>query len=446
MPRFTGIFAALAGGCLMVSAAAAQSTPRPEVSIDQPRLAPVGAMDMRLAMDPIDVHVAPLAMPRLASSFATSAFRTSPRAPWAVADSADSLYRLARETLNAGEYRRAAQLFAQIGRQYPNSQYRADAAYWRSFALYRIGGLAELHEALQVLDSMAPAPRAVAATTSVTVTPAIAPYAGRVRRGDTEAAVLATRIRAALAARGDAAAAAQIARTADASGPTCDEEDAQLRVEALNALVQMDPKSADPTITKVLARRDACDVPLRRGAIALIARSNDARSTELLINSARNDPALEVRAEAIRWLGRAPDDKATAVLAEIATSSDKPSLKPSLQRIAVRALVSQQSPASRQAIRNLMTRADVPSDVRITALHYAGQSDMAIADLAKIYDASTDRSTRDEVISLLEQRQEPEAADKLIDIAHNGTDPDMRRRAIAALSRKKDPRTTKLLM
>ncbi len=382
----------------------------------------------------------------------------SPRASWAADDPADSLYRLARQTLNSGEYRRAAQLFAQITRQYPTSQYRADAAYWRAFALYRIGGIADLHEALQALDSAgtrtATASEKARARASEMKMTMIAPdggpdgarakmlYVDWGRSSDRESAVLATRIRGALAARGDAAAAAQIARTADSSATSCDEEDAQLRVEALNALVQMDPKNADPAIAKVLARRDTCSAPLRRGALGLIARSNDTHNTDLLISTARNDPSLEVRAEAIRLLGRAPDDRATTALLGFATSTDKAPL----QRIAVRALAAQQSPASTQAIRSLMTRTDVSNDVRITALHYAGKNDLQVSDLIKMYDASADRSTREEIISLLDQRPEPQAADKLIDIARTSTDPSMRRQAISALSRKKDPRITKLLL
>jgi len=384
--------------------------------------------------------------------------RESPRAPWARDDPADSLYRLARQTLNAGEYRRAAQLFAQITRQYPTSQYRADAAYWRAFSLYRIGGIADLHEALQALDSAgtvagAQAARGAARLEDAKLAVAAARassdagkplkyYVSRARASDTEAAVLATRIRGALAARGDATAAAQIARTADSSAISCDDEDAQLRVEALNALVQMDPRNAEPAITKVLARRDECSAPLRRGALALVARSSDAHSTDLLISTAKTDPSIEVRAEAIRLLGRSPDDRATTALVAFATSADKAPL----QRIAVRALAAQQSPASTQAIRSLMTRTDVSNDVRITALHYAGKSDLQVADLTKMYDASADRSTRQEIISLLAQRPEPQAADKLIEIARTSTDPSLRRLAISSLSRNKDPRVTKLLL
>ena len=49
-------------------------------------------------------------------------------------------------------------------------------------------------------------------------------------------------------------------------------------------------------------------------------------------------------------------------------------------------------------------------------------------------------------MSQLANREEPAATDKLIEIARSGTDPVIRRQAISALARKKDPRTTKLLL
>lgn len=359
------------------------------------------------------------------------------RAPWASADPADSLYRLARESLNSGDYRRAAQLFAEIERMYPTSAYRSDAAYWRAFALYRVGGIADLHEALRALDSVQISTSAIVARVT-----ANAVRTG-LRSSQMSSALLATRIRGALAARGDAAAAAQVARqVADGGSAACDEEDSELRVEALNALVQLDPKSADPAIARVLARRDECSAPLRSGAIALIGRAADSRGTDLLISTARTDPSWEVRAEAVRWLGRAPDDRATAALSEIATSAGQ---KSSVQRTAIRALAAQESPAARQALRSIINRADLPSEVRSTALHYAGRTDLSVAELGKLYDGSADRQMREEVIQVLERRPEPEAADRLIEIARIGTDPAMRRAAITALSRRKDPRTAKLL-
>ena len=399
----------------------------------------------------------------------------SPRAPWAAGDPADSLYRLARESLNSGEYRRAAQLFAMITEKYPKSQYANDANYWRAFALYRIGGVADLHEALRVLDSVrsdttrwqaAFTARADAMSAATAATAAVRASESAVRSAESviaaqgalaplprtvtinfsrpaaEAALLAMRIRGALAARGDATAAAQIARTADGKALGCDDEAAQLRIEALNALVQMDPKSSEPTVTKVLARRDPCSAQLRRGALGLVARTGDSHSIDVLISTAENDPDLGVRSEAVSLLGRSADARSTAALSRLAASASNPALR----RIAVRALAAQGTPAARQSIRDIMSRADAPADVRITALHYAGKTDLSIADLERIYSTASDRSTRYEVVSLLSQRDDPQAADKLADIAKTSTDPALRSMAIDALSRRKDPRTAKLLM
>ncbi|MGI8548729.1 MAG: HEAT repeat domain-containing protein [Gemmatimonadaceae bacterium] len=433
----SSLFAAPFFATVLAGTSSAQrSAPAPVAALDRDELV---QSSQRLAALEIDKATVRVDLGQYGSGLTFSPLETMPtRAPaaWVSDDPADSLYRAARESLNSGDYRRAAQLFAQIERQYPTSAYHTDATYWRAFALYRMGGVAELHEALQALDAVQATKPATSSATYLTMN------GGRVnvRTPQAGAALLATRIRGALAARGDATAAAQVARAA-AGAPSCDEEDSQLRVEALNALVQLDPKSADPTIAKVLARRDECSTNLRSSAVALIGRSADSRGTDMLISTARTDPSWEVRAEAVRWLGRAPDDRVTSVLSQIATAPDQ---KSSVQRTAIRALVAQDSPAARQALRAIMTRTDLASDLRATALHYAA-ADVPIADLAKMYDNSADRQIRVEVIRLLERRPEPAAADKLIEIARIGTDPEMRRNAIAALSRRKDPRTAKLL-
>ena len=63
-----------------------------------------------------------------------------------------------------------------------------------------------------------------------------------------------------------------------------------------------------------------------------------------------------------------------------------------------------------------------------------------------MYDAASERGIREQVMNVLAYRKEPEATDKLIDIARTGTDPQLRRLAIIYLTRKNDPRTQKLLL
>jgi HEAT repeat protein len=412
---------------------------------------------------------------------------SDPEQPWAQSDPADSVYRLARQTLNRGEYRRASQLFGDITKRFPNSAYAADARYWKAFALYRIGGPNDLREALSALD-------------------------GNGRRYhqsslQADAATLALRIRGALAQQGDARAITTVERTAGQQGEPCDQEDAAVRVQALSSLGEMDRESTTPILRRILAKRDDCSRTLRRNALFLLAKRGDSDATSLIINSARNDPDIHIRSDALRWLARMPGDQALATLEEIARTPGNEDL----QRAAIGALAKSESPRARQGIRNIIERGDVsealrakalasidddntadggayvraiyprlettrlklaairaiariggkdneqwllalvrnqnePLDVRSTALTYVGRTGISIGNLVSMYDAAGDRPLRVRLINLYANRSEPEASDKLISIAKNGTDPEMRRLAISRLARKNDPRTKKLLL
>ena len=417
----------------------------------------------------------------------TRGIANSPRAPWAAGDPADSIYRAAREALNRGEYRRAAELFREIGAKHPKSAYAADALYWEAFALYRIGTTAELRSALQVLNTQQTR------------------YAQAATQAD--AATLATRINGTLAARGDATAAAAVERAA-ATKTACDKEDIAVRVEALNALGQMDPASATPILGRVLARRDECSASLRRRAIFMLGRRADPPSVALLTTAARTEPDANVRAEAIQWLAKMPGDQPVATLEELLrTSNDE-----HVQRASIRALMSHDSPRARQAIRAILERKDAPEklraevigsfdrdrttaedaaylrslypklesnrlkertisaisrvggpendqwilalarntnepmDIREAALSRAARSSMPISELATLYDQLSDRKLREHLLATFARRKEPEATDKLLEVARSGTDPQLRRAAISMLTKKNDPRTTKLLL
>jgi HEAT repeat protein len=412
---------------------------------------------------------------------------------WSHGDPADSLYRVAREALNRGDYRHAAQLFNEVTRRYPTSSYAYVSGYYEAFSRYRIGTTEELEAAERALESLSGRS---------------APSTRGWRYDDADVSGLRTRIRGALAMRGDAGAAEKVEETARRAGSSCDQEDLMVRVEALNALSQMDAAAAMPILRRVLERRDECLVELRRRAVFMLARRGDADATGQLISTARNDPNVIVRSEAIGFLGRMPGDAPFAALEEILRGSDDERI----QRSAVRALMSSDNPRARASLRGLLDRRDAPealrvqvldaytrdrgsaddadylralythaesdrfkmaligaiariggrdnqewlvglvkntnesSQLRSAALQRLARSDVAIADLARMYDAADSRPLRQQLLSSLANRKEPEATDKLIDIAKNGTDPEMRRQAIYFLSRRNDPRAAKLLM
>jgi HEAT repeat protein len=443
---------------------------------------------------------------------------SGPPAAWLQGDPADSLYRAAREALDRRDYRGAADLFAQVPSRFPRSGYAADAYYWRAFALYRLGGTAQLKAALQALDTQRERfPKAAT-------------------KGDAKA--LAGRIQGELARQGDPAAAAQVAAAAEDAvrpvppvppvpprGPTppvpptpptppamrsgdesCSDEDDDTKLAALNALQQMDDQRARPILRRVLARRDAGSVCLRRKAVFLIAQESAEGTEDILLEAARSDPDQEVREQAVFWLSQVGTDRAVGALDSILRTSKDPAL----QEKAIFALSQHGSPRAEQALRSYAERPGLseelrekaifwigqsggtdneaylrslygrlketelrqkvlfsisqaggsdnmrwllgvardktqPMELRKQALFWAGQGDAPIADLASLYSSVPEREMREQVIFVYSQRDEPAAVDRLLEIARRDPDTELRKKALFWLGQSNDPRAAKAL-
>jgi len=415
-------------------------------------------------------------------------YRTIAPQGWAPQDPADSLYRQAQQAMSRGDYRRAASLFKDLPVKQPNSVYASDALYWQAFSLYRIGGTTELQEALAVLDARK------------------SKYPSGRTRGDADPA-LATRIAGVLSARGLGNADLVKRALTEGSG-TCDTEDQSVRAEALSALRQTDPDEALAQAKKILGRKDECSVQLRRSALWLIANKKDAAATTTLVSVAKGDASMDLRAEATGFLGSIGSDEALAALEDLMKSDDERIQRSAVRaltthsspraRVAMRSLI-ENNGASEQLritaidaynsdrstlddatwlrsvypkVDNARIKARIVSavariggeqneqwlmslakneDESIDVRQSAFRSIARVADIGalnKFYDGVSARPLREEIVNALADRKEPEATDKLIDIARSGTDPQVRRSAISALTRKgaKDPRTEKLLL
>lgn len=405
---------------------------------------------------------------------------------WAPQDPADSLYRQAQQAMSRGDYRRAASLFKDLPVKQPNSVYAADALYWQAFSLYRIGGTTELQEALAALDQRK------------------SKYPAGRTRGDADPA-LATRIAGVLSARGFGSSDLVKRALTEGSG-TCDQEDQAVRAEALNALRQTDPDEALAQAKKMLGRKDDCSVQLRRSALWMIANKKDASATATLVSVAKTDASPDLRAEATGFLGSIGNDEALAALEDLMKSDDDRVQRAAVRalttypspraRTAMRSLIENNGAneqlrmtaidafnsdrstlddatwlrsiyskvdnarikgrivnavsriggdQNEQWLMSLAKNEDESIDVRTNALRYVART-ADIGNLNKFYDGLSARPLREEVINALGNRKEPEATDKLIEIARSGTDPQVRRSAINTLTRKNDPRTNKLLL
>jgi len=413
-----------------------------------------------------------------------------PPEPWAKADPADSLYRLAREAMARGDYKRAAELFHRIPERYRQSAYAGQAIYYEAYALYRSGGDDDLSAARDRLNQL--------------------------KQRDTkiwknDGAVLLTRVCGELAKRGDEACAADIEKTAQKDPPVqankpCPDEDNDDRIAALNALMQMDAERAMPILKKVLARRDQCSASLREKAVFLVSQKRTPETGNILMDVARSDPDQDVREKAVFWLSQVPGS--TGLLEEILKGNGDENIKekalfslsqqnePKAQQIlrdfalresesgdlrekAIFWLGQRRSTENTEFLRNLysrLTNQDLKDKVmfslsqqrgvgneqwlmniavnpkedielRKKALFLAGQAGVSIQELAALYDRIGDNELKDHLIFVLSQRQSDRAAtDKMFDIAKNEKDPELRKKAIFWLGQSRDPRVQQFLI
>ncbi|MDP9205925.1 MAG: outer membrane protein assembly factor BamD [Gemmatimonadota bacterium] len=425
-----------------------------------------------------------------------------PPEPWAKADPADSLYRLAREALSRGDYKRAAEIFHRIPERYPQSAYAGQAMYFEAYALYRVGGDEELGAARDRLKQLKQRYPAIAK-----------------KDGDP----LLTRVCGELAKRGDESCAASISKTAEGdndvvdpntvtiTGPQnrgcpSDDDENDDRIIALQALLNMDADRAMPILQKVLARRDPCSVALRRKAVFLVSQKRTDQTANILMSVARSDPDQETREQAVFWLSQVPGS--TGLLEEILKGNSDQNIKekalfslsqqnePRAQQILrdfagrenengdlrekaifwlgqrrsgdntefLRSLYSrltnedlkekilfslsqQKGAGNEQWLMNIALNPKEDIELRKKALFWAGQSGVAISELSRLYDRMNDTEMKEQIIFVLSQRQrDPAAMDKMFDIAKNEKDAELRKKAIFWLGQSRDPRVQQFLI
>lgn len=405
-----------------------------------------------------------------------------PAPSWAPQDPADSLYREARRALSDANYQRAAELFERLRVRYPRSTYVADAYYWQAFALNRND---RLQQALSLLDEQGKR------------------FPNANTRRDAQA--LATRIRGELARRGDASEAERLTNVATQG---CPEEEDDVRIAAINGLMQMDAERAMPILKKVLARGGACSAELRRKAVFVVSQQRSEEAADILLNAAQNDPDGEVRQQAVFWLGQVRDDRAVDMLSQILTKSNDQELKEK----ALFALSQHRSPRAAGLLREYAQGANVSSSLREKAIFWIGQRpsqenadflknlygrleeqelkekvifslsqqrgmgndkwlmDIALNDgedielrkkalfwagqnrevsldqLVSLYDRMKDREMREQMIFVYSQRRETPAVDKLMSIAKSDPDRELRKKAVFWLSQSRDPRAAQFLL
>jgi HEAT repeat protein len=386
--------------------------------------------------------------------------------------------------MNRNQWRNAAETFQRVSQRYPSSGYTPDVLYWQAMALYRIGGENELKQAHELLTQ----------------------HRQRFPNANADPGLL-TRIEGELANRGDPRFRQSVAAQAATQGQACNRDEMAIRLEALNALNRMSADSTAPILRRILTRRDECSITLRRQAITLMARTPDAATTDVLIDVMKNDPSLEVRRAAISWLGEAPSDRGIAALEELLRSAKDAQLHsnalraitaargpratqalrsvierteasdqvrgeamsillrtdsagagaylrglyprlttPDLKRRALDAIARSRGEENERWLLAFVKNPAEPVEVRRSVLSALTRSTTTPAEVASLYAAVPELELKQQIITNLSNRREPEAVDQLIAIYRASTDSRLRVQIVNVLSRRNDPRTKQLLL
>lgn len=247
--------------------------------------------------------------------------------PYATADDTagrSELYQKGQQALSAGKFLEAADLFDRLAAQ---RGAEADAAlYWKAYASAKAGHKGVALDAIRTLRSTYPESSwdddAAALELSLRDS-GREDFERQLAEVEREAARAAERAErdaervgreAERAARDAERAARDAARVSSRAASQLNEKD-ELKLYALNGLMQADPEKAVPVLEKFLQAEQS--PLLKERALFILSQSDSPRAREILLDFARNGQPFELRAKAIQMFGIAGEPEDLAVLGSL---------------------------------------------------------------------------------------------------------------------------------
>jgi HEAT repeat protein len=306
-------------------------------------------------------------------------------------------YAEAQELLNAHKYQEAARRFQEAYLLDSSSDDGASALYWEAFALYREGGKRRLREAAETLEL----------------------HLERHEEASSydDAYGLLTRVYGQLAQQGDARAAQRLTELTDedAQQEHRHEQDMEMKLMALQALVNMRSDRAMPILRKVLADRDPANAPLREQALFLLSQHAGDEAEDILLDVVRNDPDRDVRKQAVFWFSQLGSERSMDVLEQILKESDDAEIKEQ----AVFAISQQGGSRAARILRELALDKDMDPKIRQMSIFWLGQNGGSedVAFLKEMFPKVEDREMREAIVYGVAQHGNEKDAEWLLSVA-----------------------------
>jgi hypothetical protein len=304
--------------------------------------------------------------------------------------SVDSLYDRGQRALDNHSFDQALDAFTEVANR---GGVRADAAlYWKAYTLNKLGRRQEASAALTELHTK---------------------YASSRWLDDAKALEL------------------EIKQSGGQKVTPESQSDDELKLLALNGLVQSDPDRALPILDRLLKGAQAPRV--KKEAIYVLASNSSPKAQQMLEQIARGNANPDLQLQAILYIGRTgKQTNRGQLLTEIYGSTQDQAVK----RAVLNALVSARD--KDHLIQIAKNEKNV--DLRLDAIRLVG-STADQAEMWQFYQAETDPSVKAELLRLLSGNTE-----KLIEVARTDKDPRLRRAAVQSLGSVKAANTSDALV
>lgn len=185
------------------------------------------------------------------------------------------------------------------------------------------------------------------------------------------------------------------------------------------------------------------DQEIKERAIFALSQHDSERSTRVLRDFARSQREPEkLRERAIFWLGQGGDGTAAEFLRVLYAETDEPDLK---ERI-IFSLSQTRDVGNEQWLLDVASDTDESMELRKKAIFWMGQMRNSTQELVRLYDRMDHPGLQERLIFALSQkRRDPEATDKLMQIASDDPDRELKKKAIFWLGQSRDARATEFL-
>ena len=301
---------------------------------------------------------------------------------------ATQVFRQGRDLIEREDWAGAAAKFEGYVAQYPKSQDADAALYWLAYALKKQRKFQAAEKALERL--VGEFPRSTWADDARAMQVEIAPRVGK---------------------------------HVDPEGL----DDDELKLVALQSLIQSDPARAGGLVAEILKPGSGASRELKETAVSLLGQHGGPEATRMLLDIARTQPDPELRGIAVHRLGQSNDERVVDELAKIYESERDHEVKGQVLHA-----FSQMNDPRAQARLLEVARGGGDAELRVQAIHWLGQrrGEAALDELMSIFRADRSEEVRHAVLHALSQMRSPRARASLLQVARGGDDPQARSQAV----------------